>query len=89
MCVLLERFTSWLYSCYVTILPVTIHNRIRDIYLANIKFGGLDPNANWQTINLVNRVILSVHCFMTFDDTRDHKQCWHTFNLAIKAKIAK
>ena len=31
------------------------------VYLANIKFGKLECNTNWQTFSLTNRAILSVH----------------------------
>ena len=43
------------------------------VYLANIKFGELERNANWWTFSLMNRVILSVHCLITLHHTHDYK----------------
>ena len=40
-------------------------------YLANIKFGELECNTNWQTFSLANWVILSVHCSMMLHNTHD------------------
>ena len=40
-------------------------------YLVNNKFGELGHNAHWRA--LASRVILNVHCFITFHNTCDYK----------------
>ena len=51
------------------------------VHLANIKFGKLECNANWQAFSLANRV--------NKKESSDYNQCWRTQNLATEAKFSK
>ena len=68
---------------------------VHGVYHMHGIFGEQISLANWDLMHfgghfsLANRMIFSVHCFMTLHNTCDYKCFSRTLNLAIKAKITK